>query len=109
MIVTSKSPKAVLLTALKVATDRGYFYQNFALGLHKHSNRVGWHWHRNMDNSPTAGQDSSNIDSNKGIVTSSYAPHKNLISEMAIMNAEVYKARDRVFGSKLGVESTGQK
>ena len=89
--------------------DRGYFYQNFALGLLKHSNCVGWHWHRYMDNSPTAGQDPSNIDSNKGIVTSSYAPHKNLISEMAIMNAEVYKARDRVFGSKLGVEPTGQK
>jgi len=86
--------------------DRGYFYQNFAFGLLKHSNCVGWHWHRYMDNSLGAMQDPSNVDSNKGIVTSSYEPHQNLISEMAIMNADVYKSRDRMLGANSGVEST---
>ncbi len=89
--------------------DRGYFYQNFALGLLKHPNCVGWHWHRYMDNSAGASRDPSNVDSNKGVVTSKYEPHKDLISEMAIMNAEVYKMRDRRFGGNADGQSTEAK
>jgi hypothetical protein len=65
---------------VKTQRDRGYFYQDFTLGLLKHPNCVGWHWHRYMDKDPKAKQDPSNVDSNKGIVTSSYEPHEDLIS-----------------------------
>lgn len=94
---------------VKTQRDRGYFYQNFTLGLLKHPNCVGWHWHRYMDNDPKAKQDRSNVDSNKGIVTSSYEPHENLISEMAIMNDEVYNLRARLFLMKSHVESPDAK
>ena len=81
---------------VKTQRDRGYFYQNFTRGLLKHPNCVGWHWHRYMDNDPAARQDPSNVDSNKGIVTSSYEPYEDLLSEMATMNAEVHHLRERM-------------
>lgn len=81
---------------VKTQRDRGYFYQNFTLGLLKHPNCVGWHWHRYMDNDPAARQDPSNVDSNKGIVTSRYEPYEDLLSEMATMNAAVHHLRERM-------------
>lgn len=74
---------------VKTQRERGYFYQNFALGLLKHPNCVGWHWHRYMDNDPDAGEDPSNVDSNKGIVTCRYELHEDLVSEMKQLNNAV--------------------
>ena len=71
---------------VKTQRDRGYFYQNFTLGLLEHPNCVGWHWHRYMDNDPNAGEDPSNVDSNKGIVTCEYVPHVELLNEMSKLN-----------------------
>jgi hypothetical protein len=92
---------------VKTQRDRGYFYQNFTLALLKHPNCVGWHWHRYMDNDPAAGQDPSNVDSNKGIVTSRYEPYEDLLSEMATMNAAVYHLRERMLLAKPRAELPG--
>ncbi|MCP4783272.1 MAG: agarase [Fuerstiella sp.] len=89
---------------VKTQRDRGYFYQNFTLGLLKHPNCVGWHWHRYMDNDPAAGQDPSNVDSNKGIVTSKYEPHEDLVSEMATMNAAVHNLREGMLQANSNAE-----
>ena len=78
---------------VKTQQERGYFYQHFTLGLLKHPNCVGWHWHRYMDNDPDAGEDPSNVDSNKGIVTCRYEAHEDLIAEMERMNTAVYTLR----------------
>jgi len=85
---------------VKTQRERGYFYQNFALGLLKQPNCVGWHWHRYMDNDPDAGEDPSNVDSNKGIVTCRYDLHEDLVSEMKLLNAAVYHLRHRMLGTK---------
>lgn len=92
---------------VKTQRDRGYFYQNFTLGLLKHPNCVGWHWHRYMDNDPAARQDPSNVDSNKGIVTSRYEPYEDLLSEMATMNAAVHRLRERMLLAKPRAELPG--
>lgn len=80
---------------VKTQRERGYYYQNFALGLLAHPNCVGWHWHRYMDNDPDAGEDPSNVDSNKGIVSCRYEPHEELVFEMKRMNDAVYGLRRR--------------
>ncbi len=78
---------------VKTQRERGYFYQNFTLGLLEHPNCVGWHWHRYMDNDPNAGEDPSNVDSNKGIVTCEYVPHVDLLTEMKRMNNLTHELR----------------
>lgn len=93
---------------VKTQRDRGYFYQNFALALLKHPNCVGWHWHRYMDNDPAGGQDPSNVDSNKGILTIKYALYIELLSEMAAMNTAAQKVRADMLLAKPRPESPGQ-
>jgi len=76
---------------VKSQKDRGYFYQNFAMELIKSKNCVGWHWFTYQDNDPgNLNTDSSNRDSNKGIVDSSYNPYSPLLSEMKILNDNVF-------------------
>lgn len=72
---------------VKTQADRGRFYQNFTLGLLAHPGCLGWQWHRYADNDPAAeGADPSNLDSNKGIVSSRYRPWQPLLDEMAALN-----------------------
>ena len=79
--------------------DRGLFYQNFAVGLLKTKNCVGWHWHRYADNDPDDTKvDPSNRDSNKGIVSSRYEPWTPLIEEMTAVNQRVYGLADAFDG-----------
>lgn len=76
---------------VRTQRERGYFFQNFTRVLIKSRNCVGWHWFKYMDNDPedlTA--DSSNRDSNKGIVKWNYDPWTPLIESMTQFNAEVY-------------------
>ena len=72
-------------------TDRGYFYQNFVNELLKSGTCVGWHWFTYMDNDPTnTDADSSNIDSNKGIVTWDFQRYTDLIDQMRQINECTY-------------------
>jgi hypothetical protein len=72
--------------------DRGYFYQNFALGLIQSKACVGWHWFTYQDNDPlNLNTDPSNRDSNKGIVNSNFEPWTPLIDNMKKLNDHVYE------------------
>lgn len=71
--------------------DRGYFYQNFTLGLIKNKNCVGWHWFKYMDNDPDdLTTDPSNRDSNKGVVSRYFEPYVPLLEQMEKVNDNVY-------------------
>ena len=72
--------------------DRGYFYQNFTIELLKSKACVGWHWFTYQDNDPEdLTTDSSNRDSNKGIVNSKYQPYKPLLENMKMLNDHVFR------------------
>lgn len=88
--------------------DRGLFYQNFAIGLLRTQNCVGWHWHRYADNDPDdKNVDPSNRDSNKGIVSSRYEPWSPLIEEMTALNQRVYGLADAFDGRVSTAEPSG--
>lgn len=71
--------------------DRGYFYQNFAMGLLESGTCVGWHWFKYHDNDPTApASDPSNVDGNKGIINPDYKEYTDLTKLMKEFNANVY-------------------
>ncbi len=71
--------------------DRGHFYQTFTLALLESQVCVGWHWFKYMDNDPEdKAADPSNIDSNKGIVTTAYEPYTPLLDAMRQLNAVAY-------------------
>ncbi len=75
--------------------DRGRFYQNFTLGLLASPGCIGWHWHRYADNDPqTEGADPSNLDSNKGIVSSRYEPWQPLVAAMTALNLRAHSLLD---------------
>jgi len=72
---------------VKTQADRAAFYQNFTLGLLESKVCVGWHWFRYSDNDPQEkGTDPSNLDANKGIVSSRYRPYKELLRSMKQIN-----------------------
>ena len=76
---------------VQTQNDRGLFYENFVNELLKSGVCVGWHWFTYMDNDPTnAGSDSSNIDSNKGIVTWDCQRYDALIEHMSRINSCTY-------------------
>lgn len=71
--------------------DRGYFYQNFSLGLLQNKNCVGWHWFKYMDNDPDdLTTDPSNRDSNKGVVDRYFNPYIPLLEQMKQVNDNTY-------------------
>ena len=75
---------------VKTQRDRG-LYQHYALGCLEAGNCVGWHWFKYLDNDvndPKA--DSSNRDSNKGIVRLDYTPYVPVLDLMRPLNREVY-------------------
>ena len=75
--------------------DRGYFYQNFALGLLESKTCVGWHWFKYLDNDPDdKTTDPSNRDSNKGLVNLRYDPYPDLLNAMRALNHDIYALAD---------------
>jgi hypothetical protein len=75
--------------------DRGVFYQNYCLGLLTSANCVGWHWFRYMDNDPgNPKAEPSNLDSNKGIVTTGFQIYPELAGLMQELNREAYPLRE---------------
>ncbi len=80
---------------VKTQKDRGYFYQNFTLGLLESGGCVGWHWFKYMDNDPEdQTTDPSNRNSNKGIVTTRFTPYPPLLEAMKELNTQVYPLAD---------------
>ena len=76
---------------VKTQNDRGLFYQNFVNELIKSGVCVGWHWFTYMDNDPTnTGADSSNVDSNKGIVQWDCTRYDVLLNQMRQINETIY-------------------
>ncbi|MBN1417798.1 MAG: hypothetical protein JXP34_03425, partial [Planctomycetes bacterium] len=76
---------------VRTQRDRGWFYQNFVLGLLESKVCVGWHWFKYADNDPADTRaDPSNRDANKGIVTSRYVPYAPLLDAMAELNDRAY-------------------
>ncbi len=76
---------------VKTQHERGLFYQNFVNELLKSGVCVGWHWFTYMDNDPTnPDSDSSNRDSNKGIVQWDCTRYDALIEQMKQINDCTY-------------------
>ncbi|WP_417016332.1 hypothetical protein [Alistipes sp.] len=76
---------------VRTQAERGYFYQNFVLGLIRSKACVGWHWFTYMDNDPeNENTDPSNRDSNKGMVTWNFEDYEPLQENMQAMNENVY-------------------
>jgi len=73
-------------------TDRGHFYQHFALSLLESRGCVGWHYFKYADNDPLdTSADPSNRDSNKGIVNFRYEPYTELLDAMQALNRQAYR------------------
>ncbi len=86
---------------VKTQKDRGRFYQNFTLALLEHPGCVGWHWFKYMDNDPTNTRvDPSNVDSNKGFVTSRYESYPELLNMMRQINTQAYPLLDFFMGEE---------
>lgn len=80
---------------VKTQRDRGYFYENFTLGLLESQGCVGWHWFKYMDNDPDdTKSDPSNRDSNKGVVSNRYEPYADLVAAMRRINERTYRLID---------------
>ena len=76
---------------VRTQAERGYFYQNFVLGLLRSKVCVGWHWFTYMDNDPeNENTDPSNRDSNKGMVMWNFEDYVPLQENMQAINDNVY-------------------
>ncbi len=75
--------------------DRGRFYQQFTINLLRSKGVVGWHWFKYMDNDPNDFKaDSSNRDSNKGLMQLDYQPYGPLAARMKALNTALYPLVD---------------
>jgi hypothetical protein len=71
--------------------DRGRFYENYAIGLLKNQNVVGWHWFRYIDDGDLKTKGKS---SNKGILDLNFIPYKELCDSMRAINVKAYQLSD---------------
>jgi hypothetical protein len=80
---------------VKTQRDRGWFYENFTLGLLESRVCVGWHWFKYQDNDPADTKaDPSNRDANKGILNNRYEPYPELLQSMKRVNERAYGVID---------------
>ena len=85
---------------VRTQSDRGRFYQNFALGLLQNPGCVGWQWFKYRDNDPgDLTTDPSNRNSNKGVARINYQPYQPLLEKMRALNENVYPLA-QFFGAK---------
>ena len=76
---------------VKTQQDRGLFYQNFCIALLESKGCVGWHYFKYQDNDQKNPHvDPSNTDSNKGVVTASFAEYPEFLKLMRELNLNVY-------------------
>ena len=70
--------------------ERAKFYENYALGLLEFDGCVGFDWFKMWDNDPTDtvgnASDTSNVDGNKGIYSTSYEEYTALVESMSLIN-----------------------
>jgi hypothetical protein len=87
---------------VRTQADRGVFYQSFALALLEAPGCVGWHWFRYQDNDPAEpGADPSNLDSNKGLVSTGFDEYRPLIDRMRALNQRALQlARSKAPGGE---------
>ena len=72
-------------------TDRGLFYQNYALKLMEAKNCVGYDWFQYWDNDPeNLNVDLSNRNSNKGIYSIHHKEYTDLTDQMKELNFNKY-------------------
>ena len=95
MDVTEKNPLIVNKTGagwvVRNQTERGKFYQNYALMLMECKGCVGFDWFKMWDNDPTdAGADISNRDSNKGMYSNEGTEYTELTEYMKELNDQKY-------------------
>ena len=95
MDVTEKDPLIVNKTGagwvVRNQTERGKFYQNYALMLMECKGCVGFDWFRYWDNDPTdPSADKSNIDSNKGVYSNEGTEYIDLTDYMKELNDQKY-------------------
>jgi hypothetical protein len=88
---------------VRTQTDRGLFYQNYALMLMECKGCVGFDWFQYIDNDPSpeviytvkngekVWKDESSVDANKGIVDNSHRPYDELVEAMTEINKNVYR------------------
>lgn len=67
--------------------DRGYFYENFCLGLLRNPSVIGWHWFRFIDDLKTGAE------SNKGILNRNFEVYQDLAGSMKAINRKAYSLR----------------
>lgn len=75
---------------VRTQRERGYFYENFTIGLLRNPNVIGWNWFRYIDDGPSKKGKSCN----KGIVNLGYEPWQELVESMRAVNHDVYRLRD---------------
>ena len=95
MDVTEKDPLMVNKTGagwcVRNQTERGKFYQNYALMLMECQHCVGFDWFRYWDNDPLdTGADASNIDSNKGVYDNEANEYTDLTKYIKELNTQKY-------------------
>ena len=95
MDVTEKDPLMVNKTGagwvVRNQSERGKFYQNYALMLMECQHCVGFDWFRYWDNDPLdTGADASNIDSNKGVYDNEANEYTDLTKYMKELNTQKY-------------------
>jgi hypothetical protein len=99
MDVTEKDPLMVNKTGagwcVRNQTERGKFYQNYALMLMECKGCVGFDWFKYWDNDPLdTSADSSNIDSNKGVYDNEGNEYTDLTKYMKELNTQKYAIID---------------
>ena len=76
---------------VKTQTERGFFYQNFALKLMECKGCVGFDWFQYLDNDPDdASADLSNTNANKGIIDNHGNEYTELTGYMSELNNQKY-------------------
>jgi len=77
--------------------ERGYYYQNFVLNMMESKAFIGWHWFRYVDNPGREDKqfdEGADTNANKGIYTNKYEPWPEILSQMKMVNKNVYSLAD---------------
>lgn len=81
--------------AVPTQSDRGRYYENFALGCLRQRDCLGWHWHCYMDNDPLKREFKGEVNhENKGLVNTKFQPYEPCVSLMSRLNHLIYNASD---------------
>ena len=75
--------------------ERGYYYQNFVINMLESKAFIGWHWFRYVDNpGDDKFDEGADTNANKGLYTNFYTPWEELLSQMKMINNNIYALCD---------------